>query len=328
MPIEDRIVLYALIRGLKPKSYLEIGVRWGGSARIVAAAMEANGSGEGVGLDPDLSAFRPRRKDLHGRYRTLQGCSPDDTAKAAALLGRSVDFAFIDAVHTYSAVKADAGGLLPYCSPGGYVLFHDAFHQGINRAVDEFLEKNHDFIDLGILSKNPEVGLPVSYGGLRLIKRGTATEYSADLASAHARAGMAEPKLEEAVWDYDPYANRIGNPLGRPDKTDSASSLRPLSHTGSFHSVRHLSGLSTMLQSVGDVAPCPCSVPRARSVPLLERATVGEGVRVRAWTAAPCSPLSSLGSSVQSNPSVSPQQCLLLPTAHSLAQRTLTPETI
>lgn len=220
MPIGDRILLYALIRGLKPQSYLEIGVRWGGSARIVAKAMEANGFGKAAGLDPNLAAFKPTSKQLHGRYETVKGYSPEDTPKAVNVLGSRIDFAFIDAVHTYSAVKSDLEGIAPLLSPGGYVLFHDAFHQGIARAVDEFLQKHDDFIDLGILSKNPDVKVPVSYGGLRLIKRGMATDFASDLAAAHERAGLDEPTLSDEFWDYDPFANRIGNALGRPDRPD------------------------------------------------------------------------------------------------------------
>ncbi len=217
MPIGDRIVLYGLIRGLKPRTYLEVGVRWGGSARIVASAMEANGSGKAVGLDPDLSAFRPRARELFGRYATVRGYSPDDIGKAVKELDGPVDFAFIDAVHTYSAVKEDLAGILPYLSDTACILFHDAYHQGVNQAVDEFLVERDDFNDHGIISQNAEVGLPVSYAGLRLVRKGQ-TDFLAALSEAHVRANREAPKLDPETWDYDPYANRIGNPLGRPDK--------------------------------------------------------------------------------------------------------------
>lgn len=214
MPIGDRIVLYGLIRGLKPKTYLEVGVRWGGSARIVANAMQANGFGKAVGLDPDLSAFRPRRSELHGRYTMRTGYSPEDTGKAAKALPAPVDFAFIDAVHTYAAVKADLEGVLPFLAESAHILLHDAFHQGIDQAVLEFLEKHPEFQDLGILSKNADVGLPVSYAGLRLLRRGP-TPFLTDLSDAHARAGLEAPKLDPETWNFDPYANRIGDPMGR-----------------------------------------------------------------------------------------------------------------
>ena len=41
----DRVMLYALVRGLRPKYAIEIGVRWGESARIITNAMQENGVG-------------------------------------------------------------------------------------------------------------------------------------------------------------------------------------------------------------------------------------------------------------------------------------------
>jgi len=217
MPIGDRIVLYGLIRGFKPRTYLEIGVRWGGSARIVSTAMEANGFGKAVGLDPDLSNFRPKTAELFGRYEMIKGYSPEDTPKAIAKLS-SLDFVFIDAVHTYSAVKSDLEGILPHLPENTLLLFHDAFHQGVNQAVDEFLNEHGQFIDWGMVSRNAAVGAPVSYAGLRLMRR-SIPAFSTELAEAHERAGVAAPVLSSEFRDHDPYAIRMGNPLGRPDKT-------------------------------------------------------------------------------------------------------------
>jgi hypothetical protein len=217
MSIGDRIVLYGLIRGLKPETYLEIGVRWGGSARIVAAAMAANGYGRAVGLDPNLRAFRPTAAELKGRFELVEGYSPEDTGKAAERVGGRLDFVLIDAVHTYSAVKTDLAGVAPYLGDGAYVLLHDAFHEGINAAVEEFLAANGDFSDLGIVSRDAKVGTPVSYMGLRLLRKGP-ERFSERLSEAHRRAGSQAPSPSRDVWDYDPYALRMGNPLGRrPD---------------------------------------------------------------------------------------------------------------
>jgi hypothetical protein len=214
MPLGDRIVLYGLIRGLKPKRYLEIGVRWGGSTRIVANAMESNGFGAVVGLDPDLSNFRPRPSILHGRVRLVKGYSPEDTGRAAALLGGPLDFVFIDAVHTYTAIRQDLASVLPHLAEYAHILFHDAFHQGINQCVDEFLAETPGYTDLGIVSANPETGLPVSYGGLRLIRKGSLA-FSDVLSDAHQQAGLPPPRLDPSIWDHDAYALRVGNPLGR-----------------------------------------------------------------------------------------------------------------
>src|SRR5688572_29036457 len=53
MCIPDRMMLYALVRGLRPERTLEVGVRWGAGARIIAAALEDGGAGRAVGLDPE-----------------------------------------------------------------------------------------------------------------------------------------------------------------------------------------------------------------------------------------------------------------------------------
>jgi predicted O-methyltransferase YrrM len=217
MPIGDRVMLYALVRGLKPRAYLEIGVRWGGSARIVCHAMEANGHGKAVGIDPYMSNFRPRNRELFGRFSKIEGFSPEETGKAAEVVGGKFDFVFIDAVHTYSAVKKDLNGVLEYLSETAHIVFHDAFHQGIDQAVEEFLSDNPEFTDLGILSRNAEPREPVSYAGLRVLRKGK-TSFEALLGDAHQKAGLPAPHLSREFWDFDPYANRIGNPLGRPGK--------------------------------------------------------------------------------------------------------------
>ena len=42
---EERLMLYALVRGLRPTNLLEIGSFYGGSAQLIHAAMIANGKG-------------------------------------------------------------------------------------------------------------------------------------------------------------------------------------------------------------------------------------------------------------------------------------------
>ena len=216
MPIGDRITLYGLIRGLRPARYLEIGVRWGGSARIVSTAMEANGIGRAVGLDPNLDNFRPRKRELFDRFTGIMGFSPEDIPKAIEALDGAPDFVFIDAVHTYAAVKLDLAGVVQHLAPNATILLHDAFHQGIDQAVKEFLSENKDFSDVGIVSRHPTEGSPVSYSGLRMLQTGP-HDFFAELKDAHSRNGLPEPRLDSELWNYDPYANRIGNPLGRKD---------------------------------------------------------------------------------------------------------------
>ena len=167
MRATDRIMIYALVRGLRPVRALEIGVRWGGSARIITNAMEDNGEGRLVGVDPQVETFRAKPRDLHGRYELIRGYSPEVIPRAIESLGGPADFVFIDALHTHDAVLADFRGVMPHLAAGAHILVHDTYHQGICTAVNEMLEEHPQLADCGFVTRNPDVGTPVSYQGLQ-----------------------------------------------------------------------------------------------------------------------------------------------------------------
>lgn len=52
---------------------------------------------------------------------------------------KQVDFVFIDATHTYDAVKADLAAWMPKIKPGGFIAGHDYDWKEVARAVDEIL---------------------------------------------------------------------------------------------------------------------------------------------------------------------------------------------
>lgn len=221
MCVPDRVMLYALVRGLRPERVLEVGVRWGGGARIIAAALEdAGGPGRAVGIDPQTEAFRPRPRELFGRYELVRGYSPEATPAAVARLGGPVDLAFIDAMHTHDHVLADLRGVLPHLAPGGHVLLHDAFHLGIDRAAAEVMADRPDLVDCGFLTRHPTLGdAPVAYQGLRLIRSGTPDGRDM-IAGAYRRAGRPEPDFSPDLLNWDSYWNMIR------DKADAATASK------------------------------------------------------------------------------------------------------
>jgi predicted O-methyltransferase YrrM len=211
MCIPDRLMLYALVRGLRPARVLEIGVRWGGGARIIAAALEdAGGSGRAVGIDPEPKAFRAKPRDLFGRYELLCGYSPGAIPEAMARLGGPLDLAIIDAMHTYDHVLADLLGVIPFVAAGGHILLHDAFHQGVDRAVTEMLAKNLNLVDCGFLTRFPEIGNePVAYQGLRLVRVGT-PDSGEMIAGAFRHVGRPVPEFSPALSNWDRHWNQVG----------------------------------------------------------------------------------------------------------------------
>lgn len=204
----DRVYLYALVRGLRPERALEIGTRWGGSARIITAAMEDNGMGRLVGLDPAVEAFRASKRSVHGRFTLVKGWSPGDIPTAAGLHDGLIDFAFVDALHTHHSCKADLEGLLPHLAPGAHVLLHDALHPGISAAADEFVAMHEGVVDLGTVTRDPAAKAPVCNQGFRLLRVGENDE--GVMRAAYAQAGVEFPEDPERLYNCDTFAVRIG----------------------------------------------------------------------------------------------------------------------
>jgi predicted O-methyltransferase YrrM len=209
MCVTDRIMLYALVRGLTPERVLEIGVRWGGGARIIASALEDNKFGIAAGIDPMPEAFGIPERHLHGRYRLVTGLSPQATKEAVGHLGGPPNLVLVDAMHTGDAVHADFLGVLPFLEDGAHILFHDAFHQGVSTAIQEVIEANETLVDLGFITRQPQLLSPISYQGLRLVRKGP-VDFRALINNAYHAAGQTPPPIHRAFRNYDVYANRMG----------------------------------------------------------------------------------------------------------------------
>jgi predicted O-methyltransferase YrrM len=201
-------MLFALVRGLRPALALEIGARWGGSARIITNAMQENGVGRLIGIDPRPDVFRAKPGDLHRRYTLLEGYSPQAIPAAAQKAGGKFDFIFVDALHIYDAALADFRGCLPHLADGAHVLFHDAYHQGLDQAIGEVLVENSELVDCGIITRNAPPTFPVTGQGLRLIRKGPVDSKKL-IREAYERNNETPPPFSRDVWNYDESYNRI-----------------------------------------------------------------------------------------------------------------------
>jgi hypothetical protein len=172
MSLEERLFLYALVRGTKPTSVLEIGTAQGGSTMIIAAALEESGDGRIFSIDP-APRTEPDDPRYRGRLVQLEAPSPEAVHEAARIAGAPFDFALLDGIHIYKQTAIDLAAVLLHLADRAYVLLHDSFHFGVSEAIREALAADPALIDCGYVSGTPRpVGDLCTHAGFRLLRRG------------------------------------------------------------------------------------------------------------------------------------------------------------
>lgn len=107
---------------LSKKSIKVIGVDWGLGTTT-----------KGVILDPDVA--KHIAQNIKGT--PISVILGESTNVAKLFPDRSIFFVFIDATHTYEAVKADIEAWLPKIAFGGILAGHDFAEEGVKKAVEE-----------------------------------------------------------------------------------------------------------------------------------------------------------------------------------------------
>lgn len=119
-------VLYALVRALKPKQCLEIGVAEGCTATHILTALERNGgTGNLTSIDVEPEAGRSIPEELKHRWEFIVGDGLE------VKLPKKVDFAFEDGPHTYPFTKDMLErliGLKPRIILAHDMLTHHVYH--------------------------------------------------------------------------------------------------------------------------------------------------------------------------------------------------------
>ena len=141
-------MLYGVARGVVPAARaLEIGSYLGASSVFLAAGLQAGG-GSLVCVDTwENDAMDERRRDTHADFQRNVGALANVVSvrkRSQELLSTDVapplTLVFLDADHSYEAVKGDFGRVAPWLVPGGLLLLHDAVHfQGVSRTIGEVL---------------------------------------------------------------------------------------------------------------------------------------------------------------------------------------------
>jgi predicted O-methyltransferase YrrM len=217
MTVTERLFLYTITRALRPERVLEIGSRHGGSASIMAAAMEDVGCGRIVGVDPAPKITVPQRH-FFGRFDLIEAPSPDALPEARRRSGAPFDLALIDGLHIYDQARRDLAGTLPLMQQGAYILLHDAFHFGLSEAIRQELERNSGVQDCGYVCAKPAMKVGVlAYGGIRMLRVGRSRVVSPEpiLRHAYDAAGLPAPPRDAELLNHDAWYCRVIHPCPR-----------------------------------------------------------------------------------------------------------------
>jgi predicted O-methyltransferase YrrM len=172
MAMSERVVLYSLLVGLRPRRCLEIGTHRGGSALIIAAALDdiEQGSLACVDLAPAI-APQDWRAVAH-RTTLYPGASLGVLTEMARGTGARFDFAPIDGDHSTSGALGDIQAVLPVLQDTARIVLHDAHNDKVAEAILLAVGKpGNGLTDCGMISAEkfpPSEG--EYWGGLRLLR--------------------------------------------------------------------------------------------------------------------------------------------------------------
>jgi len=149
----DRLLLYHLVRTLRPEHVVEVGTYFAAGSEVLARALWENGRGILHTIDP----FGPiRGPALIGRWNeSLQHhvrFYPWTSMELFQRLSEQqtlLDLAFIDGNHDFEFALFDLQSAARFMRPGGVVVMDDANQSGPFWAAKVFLEQNPGWTEIG-----------------------------------------------------------------------------------------------------------------------------------------------------------------------------------
>jgi predicted O-methyltransferase YrrM len=141
IPREEGELLYAVIRELRPLQTVEIGLANGLSTLFITAALEANGAGQHIAIDPFQSSDwngvgvgLVRHAGLSHRLTVIEQPS-HQALPALEQSGFRTQFAFVDGSHLFDYVVTDFLCLNRMLDVGGVIAFDDSDWPAIRKLL-------------------------------------------------------------------------------------------------------------------------------------------------------------------------------------------------
>ena len=166
-------ILYDLIRQLKPSYTIEIGMAYGLSTLFICQALQDNGKGHHIAIDPlqdelyqSIGLLNIARANLSARLTFYQAGSEEILPQLVAQ-EKIVDFAFIDGNHLFDNAFIDFFYIDRLLQTQGYLAIDDIWMLGV-RKVASFIQKNKPY---QLVRPPDSVKTPLGLWGLRLGRR-------------------------------------------------------------------------------------------------------------------------------------------------------------
>lgn len=212
--IDERFLLYSIVRGLRPKNILEIGVLKGATAAIISAACEDAGQGKLVGLDPYPDITYPD-KMFFGRFTIVEMASPAGIQKASEISGGLFDMVHFDSIVAHDPMKLDISGCLPYLADPAFLLINNSVHYGVNQAIQELVESNDKLHDCGFIGVAGRIFQEkLTHGTLRLLRfsSNNVADPQPIITTTFEKGGKPAPSYDSELINHDPYYCRLISP--------------------------------------------------------------------------------------------------------------------
>ena len=142
--IEEKLIIYSLIRAIKPDVCIETGTHKGKTSLYIAQALYDNKKGHLWTAEP-FEPFASEAIRYFNRYPDLKEFITFKKIEGKDLKVDNIDFAFIDSYHEEEVVLEEIKYLFPRLSKNAIVIFHDCSLKKINevnRAIKKVRLKN------------------------------------------------------------------------------------------------------------------------------------------------------------------------------------------